>query len=250
MVLAHHPSLLEATPYNLENSLTLGEVLLYPATDPQAIFTLCMYQAEGGSTQDAQGRPSLDEASLVKILEYDQRASLAGVMPYTLTQYSDDAQVWEAFLGTPYPMAVTWASTYLSHKQTGQDDLAMAPLPTPDGVPFTLATGWSWVLAGQDPGRRMLSVKLVEYLVDKDFLAEWTYAAGYLPPRVDALQSWQEAEARQVIEQISYSAWLMPSADLVSTLGPALEQAVVGVLKAQSDPQTAAKAVIDQINRP
>ena len=250
MVLAHHPSLLEATPYNLENSLTLGEVLLYPATDPQAIFTLCMYQAEGGSTQDAQGRPSLDEASLVKILEYDQRASLAGVMPYTLTQYSDDAQVWEAFLGTPYPMAVTWASTYLSHKQSGQDDLAMAPLPTPDGVPFTLATGWSWVLAGQDPARRMLSVKLVEYLVDKDFLAEWTYAAGYLPPRVDALQSWQEAEARQVIEQISYSARLMPSADLVATLGPALEQAVVSVLKAQSDPQTAAQAVIDQINQP
>jgi multiple sugar transport system substrate-binding protein len=250
MVLAHYPSLLETTPHSLDTALSLGEVLLYPATDPQALFTLCMYQADGGSTQDAQGRPALDEAPLTKILEYDQRASLAGVMPYSLTQYSNDAQVWEAFLGNPYPMAVTWASDYLSHKQTVQDDLAMAPLPTPDGVPFTLATGWSWVLAGQDPAHRALSVKLVEYLVEKDFLAEWTYAAGYLPPRVDALQSWQEAEVRQVIEQISYSAWLMPSADLVSTLGPALEQAVVGVLKAQSDPQTAAKAVIDQINRP
>ena len=250
MVLAHHPSLLETTPHSLDTALSLGEVLLYPATDPQALFTLCMYQAEGGSMQDAQGRPALDEAQLTKLLEYDQRASLAGVMPYSLTQYSNDAQVWEAFLGDPYPMAVTWASAYLSHKQTVQDDLVMAPLPTPDGVPFTLATGWTWVLAGQDPARRALSVKLVEYLVEKDFLAEWTYAAGYLPPRVDALQSWQEAAERQVIEQISYSAWLMPSADLVSTLGPALEQAVVGVLKAQSDPQTAAKAVIDQINRP
>ena len=250
MVLAHHSSLLETTPHNLDAALSLGEVLLYPATDPQALFTLCMYQAEGGIVQDTQGRPALDEGPLTKILEYDQLASLAGVMPYSLTQYSNDAQVWEAFLGNPYPMAVTWASAYLSHKQTAQDDLAMAPLPTPDGVPFTLATGWSWVLAGQDPAHRTLSVKLVEYLVEKDFLAEWTYAAGYLPPRVDALQNWQEAEARQVIEQISYSAWLMPSADLVSTLGPALEQAVVGVLKAQSDPQTAAKAVIDQINRP
>jgi multiple sugar transport system substrate-binding protein len=250
MILAHHPSLLETTPRNLVTALSLGEVLLYPATDPQALFTLSMYQAEGGSMQDAQGRPSLDEAPLMKILEYDQLASLAGVMPYSLTQYSNDAQVWEAFLGNPYPMAVTWASAYFSHKQIAQDDLAMATLPTPDGVPFTLATGWSWVLAGQDPARRALSVKLVEYLVEKDFMAEWTYAAGYLPPRSDALQSWQEAEARQVIEQISYSAWLMPSADLVATLGPALEQAVVSVLKAQSDPQTAAKAAIDQINQP
>jgi multiple sugar transport system substrate-binding protein len=250
MVLAHHPLLLETVPHNLDAALSFGEVLLYPATDPQALFSLCMYQAEGGSMQDAQGRPSLDEAPLTKILEYDQRASVAGVMPYSLTQYSNDAQVWEAFLGNPYPMAVTWASALLRHKQTAQDDLAMAPLPTPDGVPFTLATGWSWVLAGQDPARRTLSVKLVEYLVEKDFLAEWAYAAGYLPPRADALQSWQEAEERQVIEQISYSAWLMPSADLVATLGPALEQAVVSVLKAQSDPQAAAQAVIDQINQP
>jgi len=250
MVLAHRPSLLESVPHNLDAMLSLGEVLLFPATDPQALFTLYMYQAEGGRMQDAQGRPSLDEASLIKTLEYDQLASLSGVMPYSLTQYSNDAQVWEAFLGNPYPMAVTWVSASLSQMQTEQDDLAMAPLPTPDGVPFTLATGWSWVLAGQDSARRTLSVKLVEYLVEKDFLAEWTYAAGYLPPRSDALQSWQEAKVRQVIEQISYSAWMMPSADLAATLGPALEQAVVSVLKAQSDPQTAAEAVIDHISQP
>jgi multiple sugar transport system substrate-binding protein len=250
LVLAHRPSMLGTTPHNLDATLSLGEVLLYPATDLQALFTLSMYQAAGGSMQDAQGRPALEEAPLTSILEYDQRASLAGVMPYSLTQYSNDAQVWEAFLGNPYPMAVTWASAYLSHKQTAQDDLDMAPLPTPDGVPFTLATGWSWVLAGQDPAGRTLSVDLAEYLVEKQFLAEWTYAAGYLPPRSDALQSWKEAESRQVIEQISYSAWLMPSMDLVSTLGPALEQAVVAVLKAQSDPQTAAQVVIHQINQP
>ena len=63
----------------------------------------------------------------------------------------------------------------------------------------------------------------------------------YLPPRADALQSWQDAELRQVMEQISCSAQLMPPVDLVSSLGPALEQAVVDVLKAQSDPQTAAR---------
>ena len=75
-------------------------------------------------------------------------------------------------------------------------------------------------------------------------------AAGYLPPRVDALQSWQDADLRQMIEQISFSAQLMPPADLISSLGPALELALVDVLKAQSDPQTAAQAVIDQINQP
>ena len=250
LVLAYHPSLLETVPITLETTLSLGEVLLYPATDPQALFTIGMYLADGGSLQDEQGRPSLDEATLTNILEFVQRASMAGVMPYWLTQYSNDAQVWEAFVGNQYPMAITWTSSFLDHKQAAPADLALAPIPTPNDTPFTLATGWSWALAGQDPERRTQAIRLAEYLVDKEFLAEWTYAAGYLPPRADALQSWQDGDLRQVIEQISYSAWLMPPADIVSSLGPALEQAVVDVLKAQSDPQTAAQSVIDQINQP
>jgi ABC-type glycerol-3-phosphate transport system substrate-binding protein len=250
LVLAYHPSMLEIPPVDLETSLSLGEVLLYPATDPQALFTLSMYMADNGNLQDAQGRPALDEATLTKMLEFDQQASLAGVMPYWLTQYSNDAQVWEAFVGNPYPMAVTWTSAYLSHKLTTPNDLAAAPIPTPNGTPFTLATGWSWALASQEPAHRSLAIKLAEYMVEDEFMAEWTYAAGYLPPKADALRSWQDVELRQVIEQVSSSAWLMPPVDMLSSLGPALEQAVVDVLKAQSDPQTAAQAVINQINQP
>jgi multiple sugar transport system substrate-binding protein len=250
LVLAYHPSNISTPPPDLETSLSLGEVLLHPATDAQALFTLSMYMADNGSLQDTQGRPALDAATLIKVLEFDQRASLAGVMPYWLTQYSNDDQVWEAFMGNPYPMAVTWASTYLRYKLIAPVDLEAAPIPTPDGTPFTLATGWSWALASQDPTHRSMAIELAEYLVDSEFLAEWTYAAGYLPPRADALQSWQDDELRQVIEQVSSSAWLMPPVDMLSSLGPVLEQAVVDVLKAQSDPQTAAQVVINQINQP
>jgi ABC-type glycerol-3-phosphate transport system substrate-binding protein len=250
MVMAYRPSLLGIRSYNLEDFLELGEVMLFPAADPQALFTLNQYQAEGGSLQDAEGRPWLDETILANILEFDQRASLAGVMPYWLTQYSNDEQIWEAFMGGESPMAITWASTYLKNSQNGSDDLAMAPMPILGEIPFTLATGWSWALAGQDPDKRSQSVQLVEFLVEPEFLAEWTSAAGYLPPRVDALQNWQNTDLRQVVEPISYSAQLMPSTDILATLGPALEQAVVDVLKAQNDPLTAAQEAVDQVNQP
>ncbi len=250
LLLAYHPSLQSTPPQDMETALTSGEVLVFPATDPQAAFTLSTYLADGGSVQDEQGRPALDEATLTRILNYDQRASLSGVMPFWLTQYSTDEQVWEAFTGNEYPTAVTWASTYLSHRLAEADDLAVTAIPTPNGAPFTLASGYSWALAGQDPERRTLAVRLAEYLSDKDFQSEWTAAAGYLPPRVDALQSWQEHELSQVLDQISNSARLMPPVDLVSSIGPALEQAVVDVLKAQSEPQTAAQSAIDQISQP
>jgi ABC-type glycerol-3-phosphate transport system substrate-binding protein len=206
--------------------------------------------ADGGSVQDEQGRPALDEATLTRILEFDQRASQAGVMPFWLTQYSTDDQVWDAFMGNEYPSAVTWASTNLSHRLATPDDLAVAAVPTPNGSPFTLATGYSWALAGQDPERRALAVRLAEYLSDKDFQAKWTAAAGYLPPRADALQSWQDHELSRILDQISTSAQLMPPVDLVSSIGPALEQAVVDVLKAQSEPITAAQTAINQISKP
>ncbi len=250
MVLAHSLAKMQITPPTLADALIQGDVLLYPAADPQALFTLCMYLAEGGKLQDDQGRPTLEEALLMNILDYDQQANLAEVTPYTLTQFVDDDQVWEALLSSQYPMAVTWTSTYLSDNRVDQANLGIAPLPTPDGTPFTLATGWSWGLTGQDTARRLLSVELAEYLVEKEFLAEWTQTAGYLPPRVDALQSWQASAERQVIEQISYSAWLVPPADLLSNIGPVVQQAVMDVLNGQSDPQTAARAAIDQIKRP
>ncbi len=250
MLLAYHPSLVQTPPTDLETALSLGQVLLFPATDPQAFFTLGTYLADGGSVQDAQGRPTLDEAALTRTLEFDQRGSQSGVMPYWLTQYSSDAQVWEAFMSNEYPLAATWASTYLGHQLSGTGDLAAAALPTPDGTPYSLASGYSWALAGQDPERRILAVKLAEYLSDKDFQAQWTAAAGYLPPRLDALQSWPDPGQSEIFQQISTSARLMPPVDLVSTLGPALQQAVVDVLKAQSEPRAAAQAAINQVTKP
>jgi ABC-type glycerol-3-phosphate transport system substrate-binding protein len=250
MALAYHPSGLDNPPDVLESGISLGEELLFPATDPQALFTLGLYLAPGESLQDAEGRPSLEKDTLAKILETYQRASQAGAMPYWITQYSNDQQVWEAFMKEQFPMAVTWTSTYIKNKLDAPDDLSLEPLPTLDGSPFTLATGWSWALAGTDLERRDLSARLAEFLVEKEFLASWSYAAGYLPPRVDALRSWEDAGLRQLIEQISYSAQLMPPADLISSIGPAVEQAVVDVLKAQSGPDIAAQTASDKINNP
>ncbi len=250
MVLAHSLTAGGLTPLSLGDTLGQGKVLPFPAGDPQALFTLCIYISEGGKLQDNQGRPALDETQLVNILNYYQQANLAGVMPYTLTQYTDDDQVWEAFLSGQYPMAVTWASTYLRDSRTDQANLALAPLPTPDGVPFSLARGWSWALAGQDPARRRLSVRVAEFLVEKEFLAEWTLAAGYLPPRVDALQAWPTNPSRQLLEQISYSAWLVPSADLMAIISPVLEEAGIAVLEGRRDALSAASAALEQINRP
>jgi multiple sugar transport system substrate-binding protein len=250
MTLVYRPTFTETLANNLEDLLSLGEPLIYPAADPQSLFTISLYMAAGGSLQDNQGRPMLDRDTLVRIFEFYKQASEAGMMPTWLTQYSNDSQVWDAFLGNQYHMAITWASTYLSYQLATPGDLALFRLPTLSDVPFTLATGWSWALSSQEAGRRSLAVELAEYLADTDFLAQWTSVAGYLPPRKDALQRWPNEQLRNTIDQISSSATLIPPLDMLSSIGPAMQQALISVLKAQSDPQSAAQAVLSQINRP
>src|SRR4030042_2009646 len=146
LVMAYHPSVLANPPPDLESTLSLGVVLLYPATDAQALFTVSTYLAEGGNLQDAQGRPVLDKATLTKILEFNQRASMAGGTPYWLNQYLKDAQVWGVFHDSQYPLELTGASAYLRRRLQPGADLAVAPVPTLNGKPFTLASGWSWAL--------------------------------------------------------------------------------------------------------
>lgn len=250
MLVAYRPSMIGGIPNSLEDTISSGEVALFPAADPQALFTINTYLATGESLQDEEGRPWVDKETLLNILEIYQNASQGGVMPYWLTQYSNDEQVWDDFTSGQFPLAVSWASSYMEHQSAVPSDLSLAPVPTLDGTPYSLATGWSWALAGQDPDRREISARLAEFLVEKEFLSAWTYAAGYLPPRVDALQGWPEADLRRVFERISYSAQLMPPADLISSTGLTVEQAVVDVLKAQSDPQSAAQAAVEKINQP
>jgi ABC-type glycerol-3-phosphate transport system substrate-binding protein len=250
MVLAYSGSMMETQPLSLQDVLTQQNALLFPASDPQALFAICEYLAVGGRVQDDQGRPSLEEGSLVNLLDYFQQASQAQVMPITLTQFTDDNQVWAALLSGQYPMGVTWTGTYLDDADVDQSGLEIAPLPTPDGSPFSLASGWSWGLAGQDPGRQALSVKMVEFLVDPEFLGEWNLAAGLLPPRADALETWPVRLPVQVLEQVSYSAWLVPSADVVSTIGPVLQRAVIDVLEGRNNAPSAAHAAVEQVNYP
>ena len=248
LALVYRSNVLDEAPADWEETLALGGVLAFPAADPQALFTLAQYQAGGGLIQDEQGRPILETDILVQVLTYYQRGGQSGVMPFWLTQYVTDQQAWEAFRSEAYPLLMTWTSRFLN--EAGSLPLEMAPLPTADGAAFTLATGWSWALASPDPTRQELSARLAEFLVADEFLVEWSAAAGYLPPRAPALQAWTDAALRTLADRISRSARLIPAADVLASLGPALEQAAADVLKSLDLPRSAAQRAAEQLSIP
>jgi maltose-binding protein MalE len=245
LALVYRSSVIAAPPSNWSKTLEGESSLVFPAADPRALFTLMLYQANGGATWDDQGLPYLDTDILSEVLAFYLEAEQNDIMPYWLTQYQDYNQVWETYTENHTDMTAAWTTHYLTNVFT---DTQIAPIPTPGGTPFTLATGWVWALASPQEDRHELSTQLAVFLIDSTYLAGWTKAAGYLPTRPSALDAWTGNTPKENIGKIAASAQLIPSADLLNSLGPPLQQATVQVLKEQNDPlsaaQTAAKSLI------
>ncbi len=247
LILIYRPEEVITPPADLEAVLQGESVLAFAAADPQASFTLALYQAAGGAIVDDQGRPFIEKDKLAQILNFYDQAAKSEVIPFWLTQYQNDDQVWEAFQQRRADMAIIWASHYLALKP---EQVNAALIPTLQGKPYALATGWVWALAGLTQEHQRLSVQLAEFLCEAQFLGSWNAAAGYLPPRPSALEASTEPDLRLFARRVSEAAHLQPSADLLASLATPLTQATVEVLKQQSDPDSAAQEVVDSLQAP
>ena len=251
LILVYRPSLLGNRPKDWESTLgasaEASATLVFPAADPNALVTLAFYLSAGGQIVDEENRPILDTIQLTEVLTYYQQAQQSSLMPFWLTQYETDDQAWTAYQENQTEMVITWASRYLQNLPV---DSAGAPIPTIDGLPFTLASGWAWALVSPDPERQVISAQLAEFLSTGAFLAEWTAASGYIPPRSSTLSAWENVSIQTLLNQVAPSARLAPSLDIITTLGPVLQNATVDILKEQSDPVTAAGAAAEVLNPP
>ncbi len=249
LTLVYRPSVVPEPPGDWAATLKTKTPLVFPAADPEAHFTLTLYQANGGIVHDDQGRPALDAIRLTEVLTYYMQAERAGVMPALLTQYQSDDQVWDAYQKGRAQMAITWSSRYLGGLSAAEDQAA-ARLPTADGRPFTLATGWTWALSAREPERQTTALELAKFLTESSFLAQWTEAAGYLPPRPGVLERWVNPNAQALASQVAQSAHLFPANDILGNLATPLWQSTIDVLKTQNDPVSAAQAAASSLSTP
>jgi multiple sugar transport system substrate-binding protein len=247
LVMAYHPEIVPEPPNNWALTIEGGVPLIFPAADPLAIYTLSMYQANGGQVIDDGGAPALDADVLSQVLTYFAEAESVGVMPFWVTQYQTFAQVWEAFNDDRSGQAVIWASMYLAEPV---ETVSLSTLPTLDGEDFSVATGWVWALTTPPAENQKLSVELAEFLTDGDFLEQWSPALGYLPVRPSALSIDYESALRMVLSRALRSATPLPPDEILLSLGFPLQVATGDVLKQQADPITAAQAAVTSLSGP
>jgi len=246
-LLVYRPNKLETVPISWSEVLTSTTSLVFPAADPLAIFTLIQYQSLGGQLYDDEGRPFLDTDILTQILTFYQEAEKSGQIPYWLTRYESDEEIWQAYNEGTANVVATWASNYLQEEPQSSK---VAPIPTQTGKPFTYASGWVWSVTSQDPIKRAISVDLAEYLTESQFLSYWSITTGFMPVKKSSINNWSDEDAKPILDVILSSAQVIPSPDTLAILGAPIKQAVVDILKEQSDPQSAAQKAANSLTSP
>ena len=247
MVLVYKQQTFVKPPRTWDAFLSSKTPLLFPAAQPESFFTISEYITSGGILVDEEGKPTLDSTVLTNVFGFYEQARRTEQMPYWLTQFETNQQAWQAFLEGRSAMVITWLTRYYAEKPK---DTKVDLIPTAGGEDFSLVNGWCWALTNPDADRRILAAELAEYLVSTDFIADWSEAAGFLPPTNSALLQWENQNDRAVAERVINSAYLIPSNEIIQISGTTLKDGTVAILKNQVNAQTAVQSVIEKLKTP
>ena len=230
LVLIHRPDL-EINTW--EDILSSEEPLLFPGDSSRLLVLLSIYASTGGKLVNEQGLPALEEQALSQTLTIFHDGLEAETFSPSMLESTTSEQPVQA---DREGMIVNWA---VNNWTVGQN--VMQPIPGQGVSAHAFANGWLWALAGSAPENQQMATELAEYLMEDAFLGEWTRETGYLPTRITLVDD-QNAELSAVLE----SAQVLPSDEVISTLGPIMSQAVSRVLNGEQV-EVVVQSVMEQI---
>ena len=247
LILAYRPAAVSRVPATWQGLLIAGLELGFAAGDPEALFTLTQLSSADSTSEGQNGEPGFGEETLTTVFEFFTAAHEKGVFPFWLSQYQTAEQSWQAFSEGRVPMVAAWTSRTFDNRNV---DIGAAPLPSPDGEPFTLVKGWAWAISTADADRAELVAELAEFLSTPEFIAQWTAAAGLLPPRHSSLSAWAPGDKQTLASQIVETAAALPDEADLHLWGDPLAQAVVALLKQELTPVEAVQQVLSEVGNP
>jgi len=247
MVLAYKDDTGDTPPSDWDAVLATEKALAFPASDPRSLVTMALYQSLEGEFINADGEYIIDEELFLEVLNYYQQSQAANVMPYWLTQFENDQQAWQSYQERQSTLAITWSSIY---KDSDSPNTALAALPTKDSKAFTFADGWVWCVIPSNAETEQVAVELAEFITTETYLSTWGFEGGFIPTRPSGMDSWSENSFFSTLQQLLPSAVLIPNISLVDELGPEIRDAVVAVLKDQTEPAIALADLLEVIQGP
>jgi multiple sugar transport system substrate-binding protein len=216
--------------------------LFLPLGDSRALLLFFGYYAAGGAPLLSVADALVDPQPLAQELEWLRMMQEAGVLSPRSLQLDSFENSFVAIENFGE------CSVTLYSIAAQSDDYFVGYPPTPDGKVFSLATGWSWAIATPDLERRAVAADLLAWLLDPQFLGDWSEAQKVLPPSRTALQSWKTGSQGSFAAGISETALPFPDDEISAFAGPILSKAARRVLLDGTAPADAAQEAAKTIH--
>ena len=248
--LAYNTSKLESPPLTWTDVLTEGITYVFPAGGEQVSNAfLIQYLAAGGQLFDEDGRPALDEDVLAEVLGFYRDGREAGVIPPSVLGFKTLDDCWPLYLSAKATMAHVSSQRFMADRELLKST-AFGPIPTRDGTVVTIAQGWAWAVVTDDPARRDLAARLIEWLLEPENSAAWNRAAGHLPTRRAAFEVWGTRDPYiAFLKGQLEAAHVRPSGPGWDEILAALQKAVRDVLMGKATPKEAAASALAALER-
>ena len=156
---------------------------------PGAELVLSLYLASGGKLANESGQPILEVEPLANALTLLERGREEGLLPIQTTNMTVLAESWQAFNNGIADSVQTDYGQYSIERESGLDS-NYTGIPGVEAPLTPMVKAWTWVISTPDPGRQLLVADLLNWLIAAPNMGDWSLAAGELPARRTAFESW------------------------------------------------------------
>jgi multiple sugar transport system substrate-binding protein len=262
----YRPSVLSAAgietfPKTWEDLLAMGEILkstssspiMLPgkaANEPGMIYLLSIFWGLGGEIVDAEGRPVMFEGENAAILETTltlfKELVDSGIMSNEVSVL-DETAIRPFFYSGDAPVVGQSSSAVRviwSEFPETVGDLAVAPIPLPDGAqPVSVTGGFSYAITATDPETQEAAWRFVEFMTSTENLGLVNETLGQLPLRTSIWDS-NEFFSTDPLMQSFRALYdreqnVRPSVPIYQTISTAVTTELSSVLSGQITPAEA-----------
>ncbi len=211
--------------------------------------TLSFYFSSGGTLQDDQGNPTINERVLRDVLEFYHTAVENEVINASALEAATTEELWPEYLQANAKLAQISVSQYITDQVILQST-SFAPLPVQDegDTPVLITHAWTMVLATDDVERQKAALSLIESFMSTSNNAAWNTINRTIPARDTAYQSVADDDPYWgfLAEQLN-NAQPAPSFAGYDRIGRIIQQAVQQVISGEATPEEATATAIDAL---
>lgn len=237
--LVYNKAVVRQVPRTWDDLTKQKASLLLPLGGDDAL--LLQYFALGASLSDASNQTTLDANATAQVLSFFKRARDLGLLPDAALSLKTVDEVWPTFAAGQVAMAQISASRYLTERGKLPNAL-YAPVPTREGKPTTIATGWAFAVVTNDPVRQSAAARFIQWIIPGERLAPWLRAVHLLPAsRAALVLAVDPPEYASFLRDELEHASSLPPRSSYARLSDAWRAAIAAVWNGQATPAEAAR---------